>query len=441
MTPKRHLTDRTLKALAPAKPGERYEIRDSLVSGFRVRVNDERDPSRPGKAGHISGVMYARFPGSKARDGSQHGRGRTEPIAPTRRALGRYGELTLEQLRDKAAQWRKLIDKGIDPAIEEEHIRLAEQRKRANTFAVVAEDFIRDKVSTERAGRAVTGDIRREFISVWGNRPITEITPHDVLAVIKPVAARGARYQAHNLYTTVKRLFGWAIDQHVYGLESSPCDRLRRKSFIAPKTPRSRIFTDREWRAFWNATGAMPYPYGPLFRVLALTGQRRTEVAEARWCEIDFAAKLWSIPPQRMKSAAAHVVPLTAPVVAILESLPRFDGGDYLFTSTHGRKPISGFNRAKCALDSKMLAELGELPPFVLHDVRRSMRTGLSALPVPDLIRELVIGHTKPGLHKIYDQYAHIDAKRDALQLWRGRLQAIVEPPPGNVVAIKRVAG
>ena len=123
------------------------------------------------------------------------------------------------------------------------------------------------------------------------------------------------------------------------------------------------------------------------------------------------------------------------------KSLPRFDGGDYVFTSTHGRKPISSFSRAKRALDSKMLAELGELPPYVLHDVRRSMRTGLSALPVPDLIRELVIGHTKPGLHKIYDQHAYVDEKRHALELWWARLQAIVEPPPDNIVAMKRVAG
>jgi integrase len=108
---------------------------------------------------------------------------------------------------------------------------------------------------------------------------------------------------------------------------------------------------------------------------------RRSEVAEARWREFDLTAKLWSIPPERMKANAAHVVPLTALVVAVLERLPRFDSGDYLFTSTQGRKPITGFNRAKRALDAKMLAELGELPPFVLHDIRRSVRTGLSALP------------------------------------------------------------
>jgi Arm DNA-binding domain len=88
MTNKRHLTDRALKALAPAKPGERYELRDSIVAGFGVRVNDERDPSRPGKARHVSFILYTRFPGSSA---------------PTRRALGRYPALTLEQARIKAS--------------------------------------------------------------------------------------------------------------------------------------------------------------------------------------------------------------------------------------------------------------------------------------------------------------------------------------------------
>jgi hypothetical protein len=90
-----------------------------------------------------------------------------------------------------------------------------------------------------------------------------------------------------------------------------------------------------------------------------------------------------------------------------------------------------------------MLAELqkdkpeAELVPFVLHDIRRTMRTGLSALPVPDLVRELVIAHTKPGLHKVYDQYAYIDEKRHALELWAARLRSIVSPTPDNVVPLK----
>jgi hypothetical protein len=70
-----------------------------------------------------------------------------------------------------------------------------------------------------------------------------------------------------------------------------------------------------------------------------------------------------------------------------------------------------------------------KLQPFVIHDIRRTMRTGLSALPVPDLVRELVIAHARPGLHKVYDLHAYEAEKRQALELWAARLRSIVDPP------------
>src|SRR5215831_11716852 len=109
-TRKEYLTDRKLKSLPPAKAGSRYELWDTKVPGFGVRVNDNTDSSRPGKAGRIGFVLYARFPQSPS---------------PSRRALGRYGALTLEQARDKAAHWRTQIAKGIDPATAEEEERQA----------------------------------------------------------------------------------------------------------------------------------------------------------------------------------------------------------------------------------------------------------------------------------------------------------------------------
>ena len=97
-------------------------------------------------------------------------------------------------------------------------------------------------------------------------------------------------------------------------------------------------------------------------------------------------------------------------------------------------KPVNGFSKGKARLDAAMAAVLGKaVEPFVLHDIRRSMRTGLCAMPnMPDLVRELVIAHTKPGLHKVYDQFAYLDEKRHALDLWAARLRSIVEPPAAN---------
>jgi integrase len=230
------------------------------------------------------------------------------------------------------------------------------------------------------------------------------MTQHDVIAVLDETVDRGAPYQAHNLFAHVRALFNWAIARGIYGLDRSPCDRMRPAAVIGKKLARQRVLDDGELRAFWRASARLGYPYGPLFRMLALTGQRKSEVAEPRWSEINLLHKLWTIPAKRMKTGAAHVVPLSDDVVALLESLPRFAEGDYLFSTTAGVKPVNGFSKAKERLDSEISGELGSAPqPFVIHDVRRTMRAGLSALPVPDLVRELVIAHTKPGLHKVYD--------------------------------------
>src|SRR6516165_9152841 len=175
------LTDRKIQSLKPrAAP---YIVPDPHVPGHGVRVM----PS-----GHRSFVLNTRYPGSSN---------------PAPRSLGSYGELTLEQARKKAGQWRNLIKGGIDPRIQDERQRQAALRQQRTTFAAVAEDFIKDKLSTERKGREVAGDIRREFLPLWDRRPITEITPLDVRSVVKSVADRGAPYQAHNLLTTARRLF------------------------------------------------------------------------------------------------------------------------------------------------------------------------------------------------------------------------------------------
>jgi integrase len=410
--PKTTLTDRGLKAYKDAAAGKTYDRMDSQVPGFGVRVSD---------TGRRTFILVTRFPGSNN---------------PTRRAIGEYGAITLADAREKARAWLEMIRRGVDPREEQERQRIAEQRTRENSFRAVCEDFFRLALAKQRKGPEVKQDIEREFISQWGGRPITEITQHDIVRVLDAVVERGKLYQAHNLLGHIRRLFNWAIARGVYGLDRSPCDRMKPREVIGAKASRTRVLNDAELRALWAATEQLGYPYGPMFRLLALTGQRRGEVAEARWSEFDLEKRLWVIPAERMKMATAHVVPLTDEAIAILRALPRFNRGEHLFSTTFGIKSVNDFSKAKLRLDELMLGELGNLPPFVIHDIRRTMRTGLSALPVPDLVRELVIAHTKPGLHKVYDQHAYVDEKRRALELWAGRLRDIVTPPPENVVKL-----
>ena len=165
--------------------------------------------------------------------------------------------------------------------------------------------------------------------------------------------------------------------------------------------------------------------------------------------EFDLDKRLWTIPGSRMKNGATHVVPLTDDAINVVNDLPRYAGGNYLFSvKGAGKAPANSIADAKVLLDKHMLDILrkdnpeAELVPFVTHDVRRTMRTHLSAIPgISDLVRELVIGHTKPGLHKVYDQHRYIDEKRQALTLWAARLHLIVAPPRSdNVIRMPALA-
>lgn len=426
------LNDRKLKSLKPAPAGKRYDLMDSIVPGFGVRVTDK---------GQRTFILVARYAGSKH---------------PTRRAIGEYGVITIDDARARAREWLELIRKGVDPQRHEENQRRENQRRQVNSFNLVAEEFIRLSVigpdpekPKQRRGHLVAREIRREFIDRWEGRPVTEITSHDVLSIIDEAVERGAPYQAHSLLGHVRRLFNWAIARGVYGLERSPCDRMKPREVIGKKALRTRVLADDELRALWRASGKLGYPWGPMFQMLALTGQRKSEVAEASWSEFDLRRKLWIIPAERMKSDAPHVVPLTDEVIALLGTLPRFKKGDYLFTTTFGEKPVAGFSKAKVRLDRTMLRSWralgrvsgenrrkGMMADWRIHDIRRTMRTHLSALPVSDLVRELVIAHAKPGLHRVYDQHAYETEKRHALQLWAGRLDLIVRPPAANVIPL-----
>jgi integrase len=415
------LSDRTLKSLYPAENGKPYDLRDIASRGLHVRVL----PS-----GQRTFVLVARYP--------HHSQ-------PARRALGVYDDMSLEEARDKAAQWRKEIKKGIDPTRAEKQKQVDKEREQKNIFRAVLAAYNKDKLDSLRRGREVNRDLEKLADDTdWGGRPITEITPLEVRDVIKQYKDRGKIHHAHNLLGYIRRLYDWAIDQEIYaGLETSPCDRLTPKKLIGKKTQRTRVLSDVELRVACIAAKRFGYPYGALFQLLMLTGQRKSEVAEMGWSEIDLAKKLWIIPPERMKADAAHVVPLSDDAIAVLTSLPRFDG-DYVFSIRSGARPVAAFSEYKKRFDAEILKALKEADPkaklshFVIHDLRRTVRTRLSAIPnISDLVRELVIGHTKPGLHKVYDQYAYLDEKRFALDAWAAKLRSIVEPPSANVVELR----
>jgi integrase len=291
-------------------------------------------------------------------------------------------------------------------------------------------------VAKLRSGPEVKAAIRRELISRWGARPITEINRRDIVHVLEEIADSGRPYAAHKLFSYASKLFGWAIARSLYGLETSPCTGIKTSEVIGKKEPRQRVLNDTEIRALWQATEGLGHPAAPFIRMLLITGQRLREVAEMRWAEIDLDKALWTIPPERMKGDAAHEIPLPPIAVEILKSLPRFTG-PYVFTTTGGTRPIGGFSKMKLRIDAAMKEPIA---PWRFHDARRTMRTGLGALPVPNNVAELCIAHAQPGLHRTYDLHSYRDEKRRAFELWAARLADIIEPHGAarNVIEMKR---
>jgi integrase len=405
---KENLTDRFIKSRKPGAPGKRDDYHDAIVPGMALRVTD---------TGHKSFVLITRFP--------------SHPLRPTRRALGDYGKITLDQAREKARIWLGLIAKGIDPAAQEARERAEAQRRQVNSFAAVAGEFLDRHASQLRKSVEARRIIEGEFVKRWGARPITDIMPEEVAAAIRAIVKRGAPYQAHNALGYIRRLFSWAIGTHEFGITTSPVERLKPGDLIGKREARDRTLSNDELQRVWKAADAMGYPYAPVFKMLILTGQREREVADMRWSEVDLGRRLWTIPSERMKGGRVPEVPLSPAAVALIEVLPRF-AGDCVFTTTAGAKPVNGFAKAKVRIDN-----LSGVSGWVIHDLRRSVRTHLSALPVEDLVRELVIAHARPGLHRVYDQYAYEAEKRRCLDLWERRLMSIIEPASGeNVVSM-----
>jgi integrase len=423
---KQSLTDRGIKALKPARAGETYDVWDALVPGLGLRVSDR---------GRRTFVLIARFGGRKN---------------PTRRALGVYNALTLEAARIKAREWIELLQRGVDPADVLSKARIAEQQKRANSFSAVAEDFIAQKLTRERKGKEITQDIRRTF--VLASRPIVEITELEVLSVINNVKRQGKLAQARNDLGTAKRLFSWAVDQRVYGLDSSPVERLRPTKIVGEKVPRTRVLDDVELTALWRAASEWRYPYGPIYQLLILTALRLNEVVDASWKEFDFHNRVWTIPAERMKGrenkARAHAVPITREITEILNHLPRFTKGDYLFSTTLGETPTWVTGKIKRAIDERVLNCMDELAStktptqapglkhWTNHDIRRTVRSQLSRLKISEEAREAVLAHARPGIKGTYDHHDYLDEKREALELWAARLRTFVEPTPSNVVPL-----
>jgi len=418
---KTHFTVKFLDALKPASPGKRRRVWDTHTKGLALRITDK---------------------GAKSFVVMRHQKGKPQPVAIV---LGRYPDTTLKDARTQADRLVGDLRNGIDPrerqadeAQAKAEKEKAEAARKANVFSSVAEEFIDHYLPGKRTAVPIAQLIRRKLVTAWGPKPITDIRRADIIALLEHIGgSKGSPAAAHQTLIYARLLFDWAIERGIYGITTSPCHPIKVKKVI-PGLPqrRKRILSDTELLLIWKATADLSeagYPLDHFVRLLLVLGVRRGSLAGATREQFDLAKAEWVIP--RTKNDDPHLVPLPALAVRIIEAMPTFTG-PYVFSTTFGKRPISSFHRLKQRLDDNIAKLNGGIPiaDWRNHDLRRTMRTGLSALQVPPLVAEIVIGHRLQGIQAVYDLHSYANEKRDALEQWAHRLISIVEPPPAKVL-------
>lgn len=328
--------------------------------------------------------------------------------------IGPYGRVTLHQARGAALKIFAARTEGRDPAAEKQQAR---RRLVVDRVEDLVELFITEHVSKTRSAREIARLLRRGVNPSWGKRSVHEISKRQVIELVTEVAARGTPSAANKLLKMVKAFFGWCVGRGI--LDVSPANGLMAP---AKEKARDRVLGDDELARVLLAARRIGYPYGSMVELLALTGQRREEVAQLTWDEVDIAHCTWELPASRTKNGKAHIVHLSKVATAVLMRVPKL--GKFVF-SLSGTKPFRSFSAAKRELD-----KLSEVKGWRLHDLRRTCVSGMARLGVPPHVADKVLNHqagTISGVAAVYQRHEFLVERKDALERWSAHVANLLK--------------
>jgi integrase len=349
-----------------------------------------------------------------------------------RYTIGGHGSpWTPEKARKEAERLMMLVRQGIDPV-------QADQERRRQAVDLAFDAYVDNFTNLYLKKRwkqwqLGAGVLRREAVPVLREKPLPKIKRSDLNPIWDRMAERPA--VARLTHATLRKLFRWAVSRG--DLDRSPLEG------VDPPPPvpaRDRVLADGELAALWWAVEELRQPFTGFFKLLILTGQRREEVAGMDWAELDRDAELWTIPGFRTKNGQPQLVPLSRSALEVLDGL----GDDSwrkrgLVFSTTGSTPVSGFSKVKARVDELMQEKLSgdSLPAWRVHDIRRTVATGLQRLGVRFEVTEAVLNHvsgSRSGISGVYQRHNWADEKRDALDKWAVHVEATKArfPRPDN---------
>ena len=390
--------------------------------------------------------------------------------------LGSCAALSLAKAREAAAAIMGDVAKGKNPVAERKEAAAAERARRARnrlTLRVLIDDWSQLHLAGRRPSYAA--EAVRALHYAFADHLDDAAEDLDRAAVVRALDAltrRRARKDGNGTDRMKgasmtsrtaaygRAAFAWAMKRDA--VRANPFASLAIAKTIAK---RERVLSDVELADIWHAATDAVQPYGTVVRLLILTGQRRGEVGGMRWDEISDDLATWSLPGERTKNGAPHAVPLSALVRDILERLLLGHGSavkraieelrtaQALVLPGARSTPFAGWSKCKAALDKAIIERRKDaaatgtkptpLPAWSLHDLRRTVATGLQRLGVRLEVTEAVLNHisgSRGGIAGVYQRHDWASEKRAALDSWADHVLAAVEhrAPTEKVVALAR---
>ena len=398
---RRFLTEDALQAL-PAPNVPRVEIVDTLVPGLRIRI------TRKGTKTFI--VRKRRGP---------------RVLVVT---IGRHSpRLTLSDARKQARTLLADIEDG-KPIVRDKAAATAREHAR---FGELWELFLKREVRGRKRSEFEFERVGKKFLlPEFEHRLVDSLTRSEITRFTRGIEWRDPNRPtpraALTAYQFLSSFYSWLLPMYDT-IPANPCRGAGRPKL--PR-PRDRFLSDDEIKIFWQACEQLEWPFGPGFRLLLLTGQRRGELFGADRSE--FAEDLWTIPAQRAKNGLAHLVPLSVQAKAILDALPTMDGYAKLFpVAGNPDSSVNGFSKGAPRL-LRIMGEISDIEPFphfTIHDLRRTVATGMQRLGVQLPVTEAVLNHvsgSRSGIAAVYQRHDYFAEKRAALDLWAGEVTRLV---------------
>lgn len=389
------LTDAKLKGLKAPEKGQ-AEHSDSEVPGLRVRI---------GASGAKTFILRKRV-GERIHNIT----------------IGRYGpRFGLADARKKARSLISDLEAGkAAPTL----TRVSSTK--AGTIRSMMPAYLRSKEKL-RSVHDLKSVVNKYILPGLGDRFADSITRGEISTFIAEIAeTRPTR--ARNVLAQLSAFYSWALPQ-LDSLAANPC----RDAGRPPKpVARDRVLTDPELAGLWRVADGEALPWGPALKLLMLTGTRRSEVFEADRSEIDIKTREWTIPAERAKNGLPHIVPLSAEALAVIKAIPVSNDSPKLFPAMgNPENGPSGHSRAltrfRKSLNETLKRELAER--WTLHDIRRTVATGLQRLGVRFEVTEAVLNHisgAKGGIAGVYQRHDWKTEKRTALDAWAKHLAGVV---------------